>query len=81
MTSLRADARRRIKTVVLDLAAGGATGRALAVAVERACPWDDAPRRRAWQAARRALVGGLRHVGGEAREYAGVMVLTEGGDG
>ena len=79
-SGLRSDARRAIKSIVLELAAAGASGRALARAVEAACPYDDGPRRRAWSESRRRLVGRLRHAAGYAREYVGVMSFSEGGD-
>jgi hypothetical protein len=74
---MRRDARRRVKAALLELAATGAQGRELALAVEHACPYaaTDRPRRRAWQEARRRLVGRVRHAAGYAREYTGVLAF------
>lgn len=79
---LRRHARALVRDCALELAAGGASGRALAAAVEAACPYDgdDRPRRRAWQEARRAIVGRLRHREGRAREWAGILAMG-GGEG
>ena len=81
--SLRSDARRAIKALVLELARDGTAGRALALAVEAAYDGDreDRARRRAWSDARRAVVGRLRHREGRRREWAGVMGFAEGGEG
>lgn len=69
-----------IKSLVLDLAAAGFTGYELAQVVEANCPWEDKPRRRAWQEQRLREVGRLRRHREEVREYAGVMRFLEGGE-